>query len=93
MSLPWVNYTNEGSRRREEQLVCRDPAILRHMLLAPQVAPYAVLLFWFSLDSIQVSAHFSSGEENEKYQPRGSPQMPPTSKPYIRLYIHLLGCK
>ena len=92
MGLPWVNYTNEVSRRREEQLVCRDPAVLRHMLLAPQVTPYAVLLFGSLLTPFRFLLFFSFGEKNEKYQPRGSLQMPPTSEPYIRLYIHLLGC-
>lgn len=39
------------------QLVCRAPAVLRHMLLDPHVAPYPALPFFvLSLDSIQVSA-------------------------------------
>lgn len=39
------------------QLVCRAPAVVRHMLLNPHVAPYPALPFLvLSLDSIQVSA-------------------------------------
>ena len=39
------------------QLVCRAPAVVRHMLLDPHVVPCLTLPFFvLSLDSIQVSA-------------------------------------